>query len=80
MKLFSFALSLTVFFISLYFFSAKITHVDSLNDVIYISLLAILMTICIVGVLINWDYLFKKKKGRVILFVANSFSKKNNSK
>lgn len=77
MKLFSLLLSIIVFIISLYFFSIKIGYIDSLNDIIYISLLVILMAICIVGVIINWEIFKKKNKNKVILFVSNSFSKKD---
>ncbi len=76
MKLFSFILSVIVFFLSLYFFVIKIPHVDSLNDVIYISLLLILMAICILGVILNWEIFRKPGKNNMILFISNSFSKK----
>lgn len=76
MKLFSLVLSITVFFISLYFFIIKIPFIDSLNDIIYISLLVTLMAICILGVIINWDFFRAKKRKKIILFVANNFSKK----
>jgi|SRR5690606_17914301 len=78
MKLFSLLLSVIMFFVSLYFFSIQLGSIDSLNDVIYISLLVTLMAICVVGVIINWDILKKKKKNKenVILFVSNSFSRK----
>lgn len=78
MKLFSLLLSVIMFFVSLYFFSIQLGSIDSLNDVIYISLLVTLMAICVVGVIINWDILKKKKKSKenVILFVSNSFSRK----
>lgn len=74
MKLFSLILSILVFFASLYFFILKIANIDSLNDVIYVSLLLILMAICIVGVIINWN--FFKRKNKLILFVSNDYSKK----
>ncbi|RYJ42561.1 hypothetical protein NU09_2347 [Flavobacterium beibuense] len=77
MKLFSLLLSIIVFTISLYFFSIKIGYVNSLDDVIYISLLVTLMAICVVGVIINWEIFKKKDKSKVILFVSNSFSKKH---
>ena len=78
MKLFSLLLSVIMFFVSLYFFSIQLGSIDSLNDVIYISLLVTLMAICVVGVIINWDILRKNKKNKenVILFVSNSFSRK----
>jgi len=60
MKLFSFILSVAVFFISLYFFIIKIPYIVNLNDIIYASLLGILMAICIVGIIINCGF-FRKK-------------------
>lgn len=80
MKLFSLILSIVVFFVSLYFFVLKITNVDSLNDVIYVSLLVTLMAICIVGVIINWDFFRRRKNNRLILFVTNNYSKKKKDK
>ncbi|WP_159799433.1 hypothetical protein [Flavobacterium sp. MK4S-17] len=77
MKLFSLILSVIVFFIALYFFAIKIEYVDTLNDIIYVSLLIILMAICIVGVIINWEIFTARKKSRIILFVSNGFSKKH---
>ena len=57
MKLFSFVLSVLIFFISIYFFILKIPEIYSFNDIIYIALLAILMMICIVGILVNAEVL-----------------------
>lgn len=76
MKLFSLILSVIVFFGSLYFFVLKIPHVESLNDYIYISLLVILMAICVVGVIINWEFFSRRKKNNLILFVSNTYSRK----
>ncbi len=75
MKLFSLLLSILVFFTSLYFFLDKVSNIYTFNDVIYTSLLIILMAICITGIIINWDFFSRKKKNKVILFVSNSFSK-----
>lgn len=77
MKLFSFILSIVVFFVSLYFFVVALPVADSLNEIIYVALLAILMAICIVGIIINWDFFRRKKKNHTILFVSNGFSKAN---
>lgn len=77
MKLFSFILSVVVFFISLYFFVIKITEIDSLNDVIYVSLLIVLMAICVLGVIINGDIFKGRGSGTaLILFIGNTFSKR----
>lgn len=75
MKLFSLLLSITVFFVSLFFFLDKIPIMDSFNDMIYVSLLALLMAICIIGVIINREYFSKNKKEKINLFIVNSFSK-----
>ena len=69
-----------VFFTSLYFFILKIPNVSTLNDFIYISLLIVLMAICIVGVIINWEFFERRKKSKLILFVSNNYSKKNTKK
>lgn len=61
MKLFSFILSVIVFFITLYFFVLKIPYVETFDDTIYISLMCILMVICILGVLINME-IFRNAK------------------
>ena len=62
MKLFSLVLSVAVFFVSLYFFMLDVASANSIPDVIYLALLCILMAICIVGVIINWDYFRNKKR------------------
>ena len=77
MKLFSFILSIVVFFVAFYFFMVKVPLAESVNDFIYISLLITLKAICVLGVIINWEIVTgKKKKDSVILFVNNSFSGK----
>lgn len=78
MKLFSLILSVIVFFGALYFFAIKIDSVSTLDDVIYISLLVTLMAICVVGVIINWEFFRTRKKNKLILFVSNNYSKKKN--
>jgi hypothetical protein len=80
MKLFSFVLSVAMFFISLYFFVLKILYIDTLNDVIYVSLLVVLMAICVVGVMVNWEIFEGKSQSRLVLFVANSFYRKKKNK
>lgn len=62
MKLFSLVLSVAVFFVSLYFFMLDVVSANSIPDIIYLALLCILMAICIVGVIINWDYFRNKKR------------------
>jgi hypothetical protein len=34
------------------------------------------MAICVVGIIINWEFFKKRKKNKLILFVSNSYSKK----
>ena len=80
MKLFSLVLSVIVFFVSLYFFIIKVPYIDSFNDIIYVSLLVTLMAICIVGVIINWEFFRSKNRGNLVLFVSNNFSRKNKHK
>ena len=80
MKLFSLILSIIVFFTSLYFFVLKIADIDSLNDVIYVSLLLVLMAICIVGIMINWNFFKRKGDNRLMLFVTNNYYKKKKNK
>lgn len=81
MKLFSLVLSVVVFFISLYFLIGEINYgIQTFNDVIYVALLAILMVICITGVIINWNFFSRKKNSSVFLFVSNGFSKSKNKR
>lgn len=77
MKLFSFILSVVVFFVALYYFIEELPQLQTFNDGIYITLLGILMAICITGIFINSDFLVRKRRSSIILFVSNSFSKKN---
>lgn len=76
MKLFSFILSVIVFFVALFFFMIKVSEVESVNDVIYVLLLITLKAVCVVGVIINWEIVNGKKKDNVVLFINNSYSKK----
>ena len=76
MKLFSLLLSVIVFFGALYFFVLKIPYINNTNDVIYIALLVTLMAICIVGIIINWEFFCRRSKGKLMMFVSNGFSNK----
>jgi hypothetical protein len=78
MKLFSLILSILVFITSLYFFILKIAYVDSLNDIIYVCLLVVLMAICIVGVIINWNFIRQPGYNKLMFFVSNTYSDKKN--
>jgi len=64
MKLFSLLLSVAVFFITLYFLVIQIPLTDTSNDIIYVLLLCLLMIICIVGVIINWEFFDRFKRRR----------------
>ena len=80
MKLFSLLLSVVVFFGTLYFFIIKLLKgVSSFDDYIYVTLLVLLMVICITGVIINWGILWAKRKGRVVTFVSNNYSKRDSA-
>lgn len=80
MKLFSLLLSVVVFFGTLYFFIIKLLKgVKSFDDYIYVSLLVILMIICITGVIINWEILRAKRKGKVVTFISNNYSKRDSA-
>jgi len=76
MKLFSLILSIVVFITSLYFFVLKIAYIDSMNDVIYVSLPLVLMAICIVGVIINWNFIKQPGYNKLMFFVSNTYSAK----
>lgn len=53
MKALSLIVSLTVFMTSGYFLVTDFNLSGEMNDIIYMSLLLILMLICVVGILIN---------------------------
>ena len=77
MKLFSLLLSVIVFLGALYFFVLKVPHIEDANDVIYIALLVTLMAICIVGVIINWEFFCRRNRNKLAMFVTNGFSSKD---
>lgn len=62
MKLFSLILSIAVFFVTLYFFIIQLPITDTLDEIIYVLLLSLLMVICIVGVIINWEFFDRFKR------------------
>lgn len=62
MKLFSLLLSVAVFFVTLYFLIIQIPVTNTLNDIIYVLLLSLLMIICVVGVIINWEFFDRFKR------------------
>lgn len=77
MKLFSLLLSVIVFLGALYFFVLKVPYIEDANDVIYIALLVTLMAICIVGVIINWEFFCRRNRNKLAMFVTNGFSNKS---
>ena len=78
MKLFSLILSVLAFFVALFFLVVKIPDINCLNDIIYVSLLILLMLICLVGVAINWEFFEIRKQKRLVLFMADDVRKLKN--
>lgn len=74
MKILSLVLSVAVFFTSGYFFIADFRASTDMNYLIYMSLLAILMMICVVGVMINLPLLLRSRR-KVRSIIYNSYSK-----
>ncbi|HLN96457.1 MULTISPECIES: hypothetical protein [unclassified Flavobacterium] len=74
MKILSLVLSVAVFFTSGYFFITDFRASTDMNYLIYMSLLAILMLICIVGVMINLPLLLRSRR-KVRSLIYNSYSK-----
>lgn len=81
MKVLSLLLSIAVFGISIYFFYNDFRFSTEINYLIYMSTLAILICICIVGMLINIP-LIRQEKRRMnyvshSLYFKKNFLKKN---
>ena len=62
MKTLSLLLSLIVFCVAAYFFAVDFRLSSESNYIIYMALLVILMSICIVGMMINVPLLLREKK------------------
>lgn len=75
MKIATLILSIVVFFGAGYFLIIDFTPSLELNDILYTSLLVILMLICIVGILINFPYLVQQRR-KVKTIIYNSYSDK----
>lgn len=75
MKMLSLILSIIVFFGAGYFFISDFQLSLELNYVLYMSILAILMLICVVGVLFNFPLLIAQRKN-VKSIIYNSYSNK----
>lgn len=73
MKILSLVLSVAVFFTSGYFFITDFRAAADMNYLIYMSLLAILMLICVVGVMINLPLLLRSRR-KVRSIIYNSYS------
>lgn len=75
MKMLSLILSIIVFFGAGYFLISDFQLSLELNYVLYMSILAILMLICVVGVLFNYPILLNYKKN-IKTIMYNSYSSK----
>ncbi|OJX55174.1 MULTISPECIES: hypothetical protein [Flavobacterium] len=75
MKIVSLLLSIFVFGIAAYFFVTDFRNSFELNYIIYMLLLLILMSICVLGVMINIPLLIREKR-KMNVFLYHSFSKK----
>ena len=75
MKMLSLILSIIVFFGASYFLISDFQLSLELNYVLYMSILAILMLICVVGVLFNFPLLIAQRKN-VKSIIYNSYSNK----
>ena len=75
MKIATLILSMVVFFGAGYFLITDFTPSLEMNNILFISLLVILMLICIVGILINYPYLVQQRR-KVRTIIYNSYSNK----
>lgn len=76
MKVVSLILSITVFCVSVYFFVIDFRLSAEYNYLIYMSMLVILMSICVVGMLINIP-LIKQEKRRMNYLLYSSYAQRN---
>ncbi len=75
MKTISLILSIIVLFTSGYFFAYDFRQSSELNYLIYMSLLAILMTISVVGILMNTTFILQQREKIDDIFSESNFSK-----
>jgi len=69
MKALSLLVSLTAFLISGYYFVSDFTYPLDSNQIIYMSLLLVLMLICVIGILINIPLILsERRKMKVLLY------------
>ena len=71
MKALSLLVSLTVFMTSGYFLISDFNLSGEMNDIIYMSLLLILMLICVVGILINLPLIISERRKMKALVYQN---------
>jgi len=71
MKALALALSTISFLVSGYFLFTDVDLSAGINEVIYMSLLLILMLICIVGVLINVPLIVREKRRMKAMMYKN---------
>ncbi|NMH28128.1 hypothetical protein [Flavobacterium silvaticum] len=72
MKVFSFLLSALAFLTSAYFFIVDFRITTESNHLIYMGMLITLMSICILGIILNAPYVFKTKR-RAKSFTYSSY-------
>lgn len=76
MKVLSLILSIIVFFVSVYFFIIDFRLSSESNYLIYMSTLLILMSICVVGMLINIP-LIRQERRRMNYLLYSTYANKN---
>lgn len=76
MKVLSLILSIVVFCVSVYFFVIDFRFSVESNYLIYMSTLVILMSICVVGMLINIP-LIRQERRRMNYLLYSSYAKRN---
>lgn len=79
MKVLSLCMSVIVFGIAAYFFATDFRNSTELNYIIYMSMLLILMSICVVGMMINVPLLVREKR-KIKRYLYGNLSKKKLAK
>jgi membrane protein DedA with SNARE-associated domain len=75
MKLLSLLVSIVVFFAAGYFLITDFQFSADLNNVLYMSILIVLMLICLVTILFNYPVLMQHRK-KIKTIIYNSYSEK----
>lgn len=60
MRTFSFICSIMAFTATLFYLVTDFPSLENLNGIIYLSMLAVLLLICITGIIINWPHISMK--------------------